>query len=165
MILAQGSAEQNCSFGKTIRVMWENLKREKKELTWLSFFHKWRIGESPFDQSSLSNFEPVATERLRTRSCEITWESINSKQINSANTEEEMEQTYWPNWLGLLATWMLHSHMSLIKADQNKNPSYYIVLYYTAPELNDKMQSKNRKNADFLSAFLIAVINGHWHLW
>lgn len=44
----------------------------KKQLTWLSFFHRLRTGESPLDHSSLSNFNPAATERLRTRSCEIT---------------------------------------------------------------------------------------------
>ena len=48
------------------------------------------MGESPFDQSSLSNFEPVATERLRTRSCEITCEAINFKHtelIKKVETE------------------------------------------------------------------------------
>lgn len=49
----------------------------KEELTWLSFFHKLRTGDKPLDQSSLSNFDPAATDRLRIRSWEITCQSIN----------------------------------------------------------------------------------------
>lgn len=48
------------------------VEKFRNKLTWFIFFHKCRIGESPLDQSSLSNFNPVATERLRTRSWEIT---------------------------------------------------------------------------------------------
>ena len=41
-------------------------------LTWLSFFHRLRMGERPVDQSSRSNLEPAATDLLRILSCEIT---------------------------------------------------------------------------------------------
>lgn len=43
-------------------------------LTWLSFFHRLRTGESSLDQISLSNLQPAVTDLLKIRSCEITWE-------------------------------------------------------------------------------------------
>lgn len=41
--------------------------------TWLSFFHKLRMGESSVDHISLSNLQPAVTDLLRIRSCEMTW--------------------------------------------------------------------------------------------
>lgn len=73
LILSEESVACAFSLERVGKMNW------KIKLTWLSFFHKLRTGESPFSQSSLSNFEPVATERLRTRSWEITCESVNDK--------------------------------------------------------------------------------------
>lgn len=42
-------------------------------LTWLSFFHRLRIGESSAVHISLSNLQPALTDLLSIRSFEMTW--------------------------------------------------------------------------------------------
>lgn len=52
--------------------------------TWLSLFHRLSTGERPLDQTSLSNFDPAATDLLRILSWEITYthtHTRNSKYV------------------------------------------------------------------------------------